>query len=50
MKDSCIKIGKVYNKLGMKERFKCEFYDNKHEFNRKMQEDAFEWFCKWLKN
>lgn len=49
MLTSCLNIKEVYEVLGQEEKFKYEFYDNKHEFNLKMQEDAFEWFDRWLK-
>ena len=49
MLKSCLKIRKVYERLGYTKNYRYEFYDNKHEFNLKMQEDAFEWFDLWFK-
>lgn len=49
MQKACVKIGDVYAKLGISERFTSKFYDNKHEFNLQMQEDAFDWLDRWLK-
>lgn len=49
MRQACAAIGKVYESLGEGGRFRSEFYDNKHEFSVKMQEDAFEWLDRWLK-
>jgi dienelactone hydrolase len=49
MKESLDKIGKVYDKAGVKEKFTGRFYDAPHIFNRAMQEDAFAWFDKQLK-
>lgn len=48
MQDSCAVIEKVYAKLGIPEKFKGSFYDNGHEFNIQMQEEAFEWLDRWL--
>ncbi len=49
MEQACDKIGKVYEKLAIKERFASKFYDNKHEFNLQMQEDALSWLDRWLR-
>lgn len=49
MKQACQSIGDVYTRLNIGERFLSTFYDNKHEFNLQMQEDAFDWFDRWLK-
>jgi hypothetical protein len=50
MQDACIKIEDIYTKLGHKDKYKYEFYNNNHEFNIKMQEDAFSWLDRWLTN
>ena len=50
MKQACINIQKVYADMGQLEKYKYRFYDNGHEFNLSMQEDAFSWLDKWLKN
>ncbi len=49
MKESLDKIGKVYEKAGVKEQFAGRFYDAPHMFNRTMQDEAFDWFDKQLK-
>lgn len=50
MEDACDKIGAIYGKLGLSDRFQAAFYDNGHEFNLKMQEEAFQWLEKWLRS
>ena len=45
--DSIVK--EVYTKAGSAERYKCSFYPGPHKFDKKMQEEAFAWFDKWLK-
>ena len=49
MRDACDKLEKIYGKLGIPERFKGSFYDNGHEFNLQMQQEAFQWLDRWLK-
>ena len=49
MQDACEKLEKLYGAFGMSESFKTIFYDNAHQFNLRMQEDAFEWLDRWLK-
>ncbi|MGH7957635.1 MAG: hypothetical protein ACREH8_11595 [Opitutaceae bacterium] len=44
------KIRAVYSDLNRPERFRAEYYDVPHQFNVQMQEDAFRWLEKWLKN
>ena len=46
---ACRKIGDVYDSIGQRDKYKFKFYDNDHEFNIRMQEDAFDWFDYWLK-
>jgi dienelactone hydrolase len=43
MENACKAIENVYRKAGCAKNFKYEFYDNDHQFNIKMQEDAFLW-------
>ena len=43
------KIGAVYKKAGVPERFQAVTYDGPHEFNTAMQEKAFAWLDRWLK-
>jgi len=39
----------VFNKAGSPENYKGAFYDGLHKFDVAMQQDAFDWFDKWLK-
>jgi len=48
MEDACAKIESVYRKLNLSDKFRATFYDNGHQFNRDMQEEAFQWLGKWL--
>jgi dienelactone hydrolase len=48
MQQAADKIARVYQDLGHPERFRMRFYDVPHQFNVKMQEEAFEWLEKWL--
>lgn len=50
MKGAVDKIRAVYADLKHPERFRSEFYDVPHQFNVEMQEDAFAWLERWLKN
>jgi dienelactone hydrolase len=43
------KIAAVYQKAGVPERFRSVTYDGPHEFNARMQEEAFAWLDRWLK-
>jgi dienelactone hydrolase len=43
------KIGAVYAKAGVPERFRGVTYDGPHEFNAEMQEQAFAWLDRWLR-
>ncbi|VAW19581.1 hypothetical protein MNBD_BACTEROID05-1169 [hydrothermal vent metagenome] len=38
----------VYKKAGESDKYKTNFYDGGHKFDKKMQADAFDWFDKWL--
>ncbi|HHY83488.1 MAG TPA: hypothetical protein GX505_12560 [Clostridiales bacterium] len=49
MLQACLKIKEVYKLIGHTDKYSYQFYDNGHEFNAKMQEDAFDWLDKWLK-
>jgi dienelactone hydrolase len=40
----------VYKKAGAPERYRANFYDGPHKFDRGMQKDAFDWFDRWLKS
>lgn len=43
-------LEEVYKKAGASDNYKCTFYPGPHRFNIQMQEEAFDWFDKWLKN
>jgi dienelactone hydrolase len=43
------KIGRVYAKAGVPDRFAGVTYDGPHEFNAAMQDRAFAWLDRWLK-
>ena len=49
MRDASAKLEKIYGVLGIPEKYRSAFYDNGHQFNLAMQEDAFEWLDRWLK-
>ncbi|MBI4873763.1 MAG: acetylxylan esterase [Acidobacteria bacterium] len=50
MREAAGKIAAIYAKAGAREQFTARFYDVPHIFNVPMQEDAFEWFDKRLKD
>jgi dienelactone hydrolase len=39
----------VFKKAGAEERLKCSYYPGPHKFDMPMQEEAFNWFDRWLK-
>lgn len=43
------KIARVYQKAGVPERFEGVFYEGPHEFNAAMQDRAYAWLDRWLK-
>jgi dienelactone hydrolase len=43
-------LAEIYAKAGAAERYKCSFYPGPHKFDIKMQEEAFAWYDKWLKD
>lgn len=42
-------LSDVYKKAGADNKFKCSYYPGPHKFDAKMQEEAFNWFDRWLK-
>lgn len=42
------KLQRIYAKMGIPEKFEGVFFDGPHEFNRYMQERAFDWLKKQL--
>ncbi len=49
MKDADRILGEVYRKAGVAEGYRCSFYAGEHKFDKNMQEEAFDWFDRWLK-
>jgi len=49
MNKACETISSVYKKIGHEKCFEYRFYDNGHEFNAIMQEEAFTFLDRWLK-
>lgn len=42
-------LKEVFKKAGAEDRYKCSFYPGPHKFDSAMQQEAFNWFDKWLK-
>ncbi len=42
-------LNEVYKKAGAENYFKCSYHPGPHKFNEQMQEEAFNWFDRWLK-
>ncbi len=42
-------LTEVFKKAGAENNFKCSYYPGPHKFDAKMQEEAFNWFDRWLK-
>lgn len=42
------KLKQIYGKMGCPENYSGGFYAGPHKFDAQMQEDAFQWFEKWL--
>jgi dienelactone hydrolase len=40
----------VYAIADAEERYRCNFYPGPHKFDLEMQNDAFRWFDRWLRN
>jgi dienelactone hydrolase len=47
--DSHGKLLSIYDKMGAGGKYAGKFYPGLHKFDIQMQEDAFDWFDKWLK-
>ncbi len=50
MKNADMILNNIYKKAGMQDRYKCSFYPGPHKFDKPMQEEAFSWFDRRLKN
>ncbi|RMF44642.1 MAG: hypothetical protein D6753_02050 [Planctomycetota bacterium] len=42
-------LKEVFQKAGARDNYRGGFYPGKHKFDAAMQEDAFNWFDRWLK-
>lgn len=42
------KIRKCYEKAGVPDQQRCSLYPTPHEFNQKMQQEAWEWLKRWV--
>ena len=42
-------LSDVYKKANATDRFKCSYYPGLHKFDADMQQEAFNWFDRWLK-
>lgn len=42
-------LAEIYKKAGAPDNYRCSYYPGPHKFDRAMQEEAFDWFDKWLK-
>ena len=43
-------LTEVYKKAGRGDHYKCSFHPGPHKFDKRMQDEAFDWFDKWLRN
>ncbi|MRH99267.1 prolyl oligopeptidase family serine peptidase [Kriegella sp. EG-1] len=42
-------LSAVYKKMNASEKYRANFYEGPHKFDKQMQLDAFNWFDKWMK-
>jgi len=42
-------LREVFEKAGAADRYRCSYYPGEHKFDAAMQEEAFDWFDRWLK-
>ncbi|MCE5251082.1 alpha/beta hydrolase family protein [bacterium] len=42
-------LREVYTRAGADDRYHCSYYPGEHKFDVPMQEEAFNWFDRWLK-
>ena len=47
-RESHEKLGRIYNKMGRAELYNGRFYTGGHQFDAAMQDEAFDWFERWL--
>ncbi len=50
MKEADGILSEIFTKAKAKDNYKCAYYPGPHKFDKTMQEDAFDWFDKWLKS
>jgi len=48
MKKADAILKEIYAKAGASENYQGRFYPGEHKFDSQMQEDAFDWFDRWL--
>jgi dienelactone hydrolase len=48
MQGAVEKLKQIYAKAGLPDRFRGTFYDEPHVFRPHMQDEAFDWFARWL--
>jgi dienelactone hydrolase len=41
-------LAEIYAKAKASDHYKCSYYPGPHKFDKKMQDEAFNWFDKWL--
>lgn len=49
MKDADAILQEVYEKAEAADHYRCSFHPGPHKFDQQMQEEAFDWFDRWLK-
>jgi hypothetical protein len=42
-------LADVFDKAGARDAYRASFYPGPHKFDRAMQQEAFDWFDRWLK-
>jgi dienelactone hydrolase len=50
MKKADAILQRIYEKAGASDRYKASYYPGPHKFDQPMQQEAFAWWDKWLKN
>ncbi|SEI73329.1 Tat (twin-arginine translocation) pathway signal sequence [Cyclobacterium xiamenense] len=50
MKKADAILQRIYEKVGASDRYKASYYPGPHKFDQPMQQEAFAWWDKWLKN
>lgn len=49
MKQADAILQQVFEKAGAANRYQCSYYPGPHKFDKAMQQEAFNWFDRWLK-